>query len=419
MHSAFSGPLVVFGQSPYSAIEYNPELGPSMFYGGAGFLDPRLQFTYTPGQDFGQPICGFLGINDVITLNLSPVPLSNVSIAPLTTFVSASTPFTLVSANSASTGVGVGMGIVNSATGTQVNGLLGIDAYTSVSGYICNGTSGVAGNLLFVSTSTNVEPLVVGTVLSSANAGFASCTITGYGPATGVTASGIGFTGVYTVSGVAQAQGTSGSPITITGMIGGGAGVNSVAACRYPFGSAGSVQIWNPQALSARCVSITTASSSTGSATFTVNGYDVYGFPMTENIIVPTSTNGTVNGFKAFKYIASVTQSANNAVQNSVGTSVIFGLPFRSDTLADVEIAYSAASLSLTLPITANAGYVPAVALPATGSSIGAGQTTGDVRGTYALQSAPTAGTSRLVIRQSPLLYNIPSSQALFGVTQA
>ena len=273
-----------------------------------------------------------------------------------------------------------------------------------MSGYICNGTSGVAGNLLFVSTSTNVEPLVVGTVLSSANAGFASCTITGYGPATGTTASGIGCTGVYTVSGVAQAQGTSGSPITITGMIGGGAGVNSVAACRYPFGSAGSVQIWNPQALSARCVSITTASSSTGSATFTVNGYDVY---------------GTVNGLKAFKYIASVTQSASNAVQNSVGTSVIFGLPFRSDTLADVEIAYSAASLSLTLPITANAGYVPAVALPATGSSIGAGQTTGDVRGTYALQSAPTAGTSRLVIRQSPLLYNIPSSQALFGVTQA
>ena len=32
--TAFSGPLIVFGQSPYAGSEYNPDLGSSLFYAG-------------------------------------------------------------------------------------------------------------------------------------------------------------------------------------------------------------------------------------------------------------------------------------------------------------------------------------------------------------------------------------------------
>ena len=57
--SAVSGPVVSYGQAPYA--DYNPEAGPSLFYSGVGILDPRPQFTYEPGQAFGNITAGFLG----------------------------------------------------------------------------------------------------------------------------------------------------------------------------------------------------------------------------------------------------------------------------------------------------------------------------------------------------------------------
>ena len=129
---------------------------------------------------------------------------------------------------------------------------------------------------------------------------------------------------------------------------------------------------------------------------------------MSEAITVPTSTSTatTTNGKKAFKYIASVTPDVTNAITYSVGTTDIFGLPLLSNFFSDVAINYNAAA------ITANTGYVAAVTTsPAT-------TTTGDVRGTYAVQSA-TDATKRLAIRQFVLPANMGSTAGLFGVTQA
>jgi hypothetical protein len=126
---------------------------------------------------------------------------------------------------------------------------------------------------------------------------------------------------------------------------------------------------------------------------------------MSEVIAAPASAT-TVNGKKAFKYIASVVPQFTDAHNYSVGTTDIYGFPIRSDFFGDVAINYNATG------ITASTGYTAAVTTsPAT-------TTTGDVRGTYALQSAAD-GSKRLMIRQFVLAANIGSTSGLFGVTQA
>jgi hypothetical protein len=409
--SAFSGPLVSFGQSS-SGSDYNPEAGPSMFYNGAAILDPRPAYTYSPGQDFGAITAGFLGIQDVVSLNILPYTKAVAAIAAAANTVAA-TPMTLVTSSSATTGIAVAQSIVRADTGVAVTGLLGIDAYTSVTGYVSNGTSGTAGNILIVSANS-AGPLTVGMVITGTNIP-AGTTITGYGPTVTATDGGsaAGLTGSYTVSGAPFAAGTSGSQLTITASLG-NATLNAIAAERVPFGSAGTIQIWNPMALTARAVSITTSVATVGTANvFTVAGYDVYGYPMSEAITVPaTSVSGTtVNGKKAFKFITSVTPSVTDATTSySVGTTDIFGFPLRTDYFGANVIVYP--GTGGTNVVTSVTGYTAAVTTAAT-------TTTGDVRGTYTLQTAASTGTNRLIVRQSPAVYNIGSITGLFGVAQA
>ena len=133
----------------------------------------------------------------------------------------------------------------------------------------------------------------------------------------------------------------------------------------------------------ARAVSVTGATSGTG-GTFVVRGYDIYGEPMTENIIA-TAGATSVSGKKAFKFIASVTPSFTDAHNYSFQTTEIIGLPLRVDSFAYADIAY------INARITANTGFVAADATdPATAI-------TGDVRGTYLLGSASN-GTNRIQI---------------------
>ena len=71
--TAFSGPLMVFGQSPYNPNEYNPDIGGiSMFNGGAGIMDPRTAYTYLPGEAQSAPDFGWLGFDNITTINAVP-----------------------------------------------------------------------------------------------------------------------------------------------------------------------------------------------------------------------------------------------------------------------------------------------------------------------------------------------------------
>jgi len=372
--TANSGPYVSFGQSPYG-LDYNPDLGPSLFWGGVARLDPRTNFTYLPGQASASLTAGF-ATSDTMTINYAPYAKGTAAIAAAANVVSG-TAMTLVSTNSTTTGVSVSASCTNQSTGQTVTGLLLLDGYASFTGV-------VASNVLTVSSLTGT--VTVGMTL--AGTGVATGTLVTAqltGPAGGA--------GTYSVTGNA----TVGSA-TITGQMTG------TAALLQPFGQTPSIYLWNPQALVARAVSVTGSASATG-GNITIAGYDIYGMPMSEVIAAPASAT-TVNGKKAFKYIASVTPAFTDAHNYSIDTTDIIGLPLRSDFFGDVAINYNATG------ITASTGYVAAVTTsPAT-------TTTGDVRGTYALQSAAD-GSKRLMVRQFVLAANMGSIPGLFGVTQA
>jgi hypothetical protein len=152
-----------------------------------------------------------------------------------------------------------------------------------------------------------------------------------------------------------------------------------------------------------RNVRLTSGGNDSG-ITFTVSGYDVYGYPMTETI---TGANiGVASGAKAFKYISAVTHTGSVAGTLTIGTGDVYGFPLFSTSFQDVFINWNAGI------IVASTGYTAGVTTnPAT-------STTGDVRGTYAVQSA-SDGSKRLTISQSPPPTSIATMANLFGVTQA
>lgn len=169
--------------------------------------------------------------------------------------------------------------------------------------------------------------------------------------------------------------------------------------------SSGATQLYDPTKAVARAVSIA-VNGNDGTGSYVVKGYDIYGFPMSEAIPGPASSS-TVTGNKAFKFITSITPVGTIAsTLVSAGQSDKYGFPIRADFYGDVEITWNNTS------ITANTGFVGAVTTsPAT-------TTTGDVRGTYAVQS-PSDGTKRLQVFSTPSVADLLTTTGLFGVSQA
>lgn len=169
--------------------------------------------------------------------------------------------------------------------------------------------------------------------------------------------------------------------------------------------SSGATQLYDPTKAVARAVSIA-VNGNDGTGSYVVKGYDIYGFPMSEAIPGPGSSS-TVTGNKAFKFITSITPTGTIAsTLVSAGQSDKYGFPLRADFFGDVEILWNSAV------ITSNAGFVGAVATTATPS-------TGDVRGTYAVQASASDGTKRLQIFSTPSVADLLTTAGLFGVSQA
>lgn len=309
MTTAMKGPLVIYGQRPPLGTgangSENPYLAPSMFYGGAAYLDSRAGYNNTKAG-----CVGFVG-SDVLVLDATPATKAATNIA-------------------ASQSPGAGAITLVSATGAGV------------------------------------------TVTSA----------TQYMPASGVTIP----------SGVLALDGP-------TGFIGYGRASNA---------NSGQFEIsaYDPATLLSRTLQFVSGSNDSG-ITFTVTGWDIYGFPMTETI---TGANaGTASGAKAWKYISTITHSGSVAGTLTIGTNDVIGLPFQSLRFGRLEIAYNNAW------ITANTGFTAAVVtVPAT-------SLTGDVRGTYALQSASDGTkTIQVFITIPPANLNTTNGAAsVYGVTQA
>lgn len=172
------------------------------------------------------------------------------------------------------------------------------------------------------------------------------------------------------------------------------------------FGANSTTAVQDPTKNIARCVSVTAASGAVG-GNFLVAGADLYGYPLTELITVASSPSGstTTKGKKAFKFVSTVTPRVTSAFTYSVGTADTIGFPVRVDTLGYVRIGYAGS------PVTASTGFLAADTATAT-------NTTGDTRGTYALQSvADGVKVLTQFISISPA--NLKSITGVFGVTPA
>jgi hypothetical protein len=371
--NANAGPLVVFG-NPAAGPTDNPDIGPSLFYGGVGLLDQRAAGGYNPGQAADTPTMGWLGAQDIQTISYVP---STLAVANLAASQSpAAGAITMVSATGA--GITAAAKVVNALSGALVTGLLLIDGLTGVTA----GTATISGTTLTVVTMAS-GALTVGSVLSG----------------TGVTA-GTKITKFLTGTGGAGTYRVDTSQTVAATAITGVAGINGVP--RIPMGSTGAVSLYNPACMVGRNIRITSGGNDSG-ITFTVSGYDVYGYPMTETI---TGANaGVASGAKAFKYVSGVTHTGTVASTMSIGTGDVFGFPLFSNSFQDVFINWNAGI------IVASTGYLAGV-------STTASATTGDIRGTYAVQSA-SDGSKRLVISQSPPSTLIGSLTGTYGAAQA
>lgn len=391
--TAFSGPIFGFGQSA-SGLEYNPDLGPSLFWGGAGLIDPRLAYTYQPGRARSNGTYGWLGFDNITTI--SAVPYTKAAGAIVASANPTGATLTLVSANSATTGVYITPSITRADTGAADTnsgaGLVALDAYASCTASFSNGVMTITANSAMPITPGMVVLTTGGTV----SQGTAAGTVITQQLTAGT--GGLGVAGTYQTN--SNLTATSGT-VTLA--------LANPTQCAVPFGQPFNVRMWNPMALIGRAVGVTAASGATY-ATATVSGYDCYGFPLVEAITL--SAGSQVAGKKAFKYIKSVVLSGGTADTThaySVDTTDVFGLPLRSDSFGDILIN-SATSLTAVTLITAATSYLPADRTVAT-------TTTGDVRGTYAGFTSST-GANKLIIRQSPQVFNVGLTAGLFGVTQ-
>jgi hypothetical protein len=150
-----------------------------------------------------------------------------------------------------------------------------------------------------------------------------------------------------------------------------------------------------------RSVRLVGATSVT-SVTFTINGLDMYGVPVTQTMAGPTGA-ATVETTKTFRYIRSITTSGTTTAAMTIGTGDTYGFPARVNSFDQCIIFWDNAL------ITATTGFTAADATnPATG-------TTANVRGRYTVQSASN-GTRRL--RMVVFIDNPDTMDAAYGVNQ-
>ena len=384
--TALSGPVISFGQAPSS--DYNPMMATSLFFGGVGLLDPRPQFSYSPGTD---KAFAWAGGGAIQTSFVVPVTKSATLVAALAHTVSG-TKMTLASATT--TGLAIGVSVPRQDTGAAVTVLELDPLVASVTANITAGSNILTVTAVGSGSGNHPLGLCPGMVLTNATHAAAiptGTTITGF-------VTGAGGVGTYTMSANAV---TSYTGDTVTGLY-----------TAFPhanlFGTA--INLWNPNAMCTRTLLFTCNSASGVGGSFTINGLDVYGFPMTETVTIAPASALTIAGLKAWKYIYSITPGFTDATYTySVGTNDVIGLPIRSENFQP-GVGLDVSLMMNNAAITATTGYIAAVKTTATA-------TTGDVRGTYALQTSAN-GTLAFSAKQDPLVPNVNSAVGLYGVSQ-
>lgn len=389
-----SGPSIVHGnmnQVPGIIPDYNPVMGPSLSYQGDGIPDYR-----------------FVPLNKD---NVNPGSIPSVLNSPYFLGVDA-IPQTKAATNIVNAQAVAGAGAVTLVTNTSAkavcNNVPVVPFRTTGPAVLCLGldvgmtTVNTNSTTTVTITAGQALKFPVGTWLWIAGAAGAAGTFTQ------VTANaGLSTTTTITVS---VAPGTNATaPVATTNLL------NpyfpnqpaQTPVSVYPWIVAGAAAMFDPTQGLCRALEYKSSNAGDTTQTITTRGYDIYTQPMSETVTL----NGTsvVTGKKAFKYIASVTASAVMTGNLSVGTSDTFGINMRSDFWEYMQVYMAGAFVS------ANTGWTA-------GDQAVVLATTGDVRGTYLVQTA-SDGTRRLAMFMTLPLYNVIGATVanpapMFGNTQ-
>lgn len=201
---------------------------------------------------------------------------------------------------------------------------------------------------------------------------------------------------------------------------------NVTATAVSPYEQGGVGRFFNPPEGVARVVGINAAAGAAGGI-FTVAGYDIYGYAMTEAITVGAGAV-VAYGNKCFKYITSVTPNVTDASAHySVGVGDVIGFNLRSNNFELLRIFVAGALCVVT-------GWKAGLIAPNGPST----STTADVRGSIQIGTrgnntgsgaagatgGPLSGTIRVTVLKSVsikslLLASPNNSNSLFGLPQA
>lgn len=389
--SVTDGPLVVSG-NVNPVYTQDGGQGPSVFFQGSMLVDPRQA-----GQIGSEPNSWrayALGTKqDVVALDFQPAAKSTTLIAAAQATV-ANTAMTLASADA--TGLSCAVPIVPWSGGAP-QAIVQANVVTRLAldfGFTTGTTTAASKTVTIPAGAARFFRAGQKIIITGAGASANTPLLT--------TVSATPAFGDTTIT-INDAAGQS-----VTGRVGNADPVYGIAAA--PYMQIGGDAIADPNQLCARAVSVT-GNAGSSAMNVTIAGYDVWGNPQTE-VIAFAGGAVTTNGKKAFKYITSATPDTTDAGHLiSVGTTDIIGIPIRSPLWEYLEVYCNG------VLVTATTGYVAAVDTdPAT-------STTGDSKGTYAMQTA-SDGTVRLVIFVSPRLYDLTKAtnltyKTLFGVTPA
>lgn len=459
-----SGPCVVSGFNNPQQND-NPEAGPSFNFSGEGLLDPRFELSIGQAPNYGK-VFGLYSNPQVTLIDAFPQAPNNAGLAVLTggTVVAApgagGTNVPLNTTNPLGFSVGIPVcpwtttrNTTNPTTDGKVAGYgLSSSPPAFAAANVVNCTALDFGASLFTlpaAATVTATPLTnnatspgavvpatqsaqsfpanqVLTVLAQSTTNWGN-PLKFYLPGTYVLVPGAGNAGA-TVPLLAQivaldyVQGfmVLSTPVLNTSANATGVGVGTadpLAVAAWPWQRLGACAASDPAQMVNRTLTVTASAAGDAGILCTIQGYDIWGQPMTEQI---TTVNGAQAGVKAWKYIAAITVSkgggvtTTNAINFGTGLTTTggFGFPVRVDQFEYLSLFVNGAY------VTANTGFTAGLTFttnPAT-------YTSADVRGTYKMQTAPS-GAVHLA-----LYANIPSYQAagsnllnyaqLFGLTQ-
>jgi hypothetical protein len=415
------GPAVVVGALMDGRVE--PFDGPSIGYQGDVIADPRVSPLAKDGLAPGR-VPGFY--NAFYTVSVDAIP----STASTTTIGASQTP---------STTAGVALALVTAQAGTAAGvpvfspgipivpqGTTKVVTVSAIDFGFATGTTTAASTTVVVDDNTkftlgqwlvmpgcggnSTAPLFT-QVQSITTGNYTGITVSP-APATGLSNNPIGQANLYSQLLPPAASFGPSAP---------------APTAAEPYRLAGLAKSFDPAQAVARNVTVQSAATASGTGTFLVTGYDVYGFLMTE--LITSSGTAATAGKKAFKYIQSVAPvTAGTTVTPpavTVGVGNLVGMNFRSDKWEYTDIFFNGGFASNNTGWTAAATTAPATSA------------TGDVRGTQncsTILSGGAGGTgvagggfngvARLTVFQNiPMLaaFNATptNSISLFGVAQS